>query len=208
MSFTSRDWSQLFEQTKKRIQVIKSQGRQLSSIESNAINNNMSTLDTQLKTMESHLLEFEIFPSEIARRRILLTNIKNLLINGTIMNDNSSTNNPMHRDNKGNLSNHGISLQHKELINQQDDMITDLGVGLDRLSAQADTIGMETKQHGKLLQAMEQETDSTTDNLMRQTARAKEMKDKADVCWLYICAAIEFVLLLILVLVGFTVGNL
>lgn len=207
MSFTSRDWSQLFEQTKKRIQVTKSQGRQFSTIELNAIKNNINTLDTQLKTMENHLLEFEMFPSEIARRKILLANIQKLLNAGSIVESSSSTN-PMHKDDKGNLSNYGLSLQHKEIINQQDEMIMDLGAGLDRLSNQANMIGVETKKQGKLLETMEQETDSTTDNLMKQTERAKEMKDKAQVCWLYIIAAVEFMLLLILVIAGFAVGNL
>lgn len=225
MSFTARDWSKNFEVTKKRLQNVRGQGRELSSGEHSTIAAALQQLDSQLKTMENCPLEFEMFPSELARRRVLLSSAQKLLNSGPCSkvgsfgsgngsglgggggpwgkdSSNNSVQNPL------NMSDRGLAQRQQQIIGLQDEMLGDISRNVDRLHGQAVTIGDQAKEHGRILESLEQETDGATSGLQAETAHAKAIKDKAQVCWLYVCVAVEFVLLFLLVILGFTSGNL
>jgi hypothetical protein len=213
MNFTARDWSQTFEATKKRIQYCKSQGKDISSIEYNALQNSLKTLDAQLKTMENCSLEFEMYPSELARRRVLLENAQNLLTSGAInkqvliqQSPSSPNSNAVH--NPLNTSTSGLAMRQQHIIQAQDAMLGEISVGVDKLHNQAQTIGEEAKTQSRLLESLEQETDTATTGLQVQTDHVNAIKEKSTACKLYVCIVVEFVLLLLFTILGFMEGNL
>lgn len=85
----------------------------------------------------------------------------------------------------------------------QDDMLDDISRGVDRLHGQARTIGEETKAQVKLIDNLEAHVDDATDALTSEARHAEEVKRKAEGCYMYICIAIEFVIIILLLLIGF-----
>jgi t-SNARE complex subunit (syntaxin) len=85
----------------------------------------------------------------------------------------------------------------------QDDMLVDISKGVDRLHGQATTIGEETKSHIKLIDNLENNVDDATEALTSEAKHAEEVKRKAEGCYMYICIAIEFVIIILLLLIGF-----
>lgn len=229
MSYTAREWSQNYEISKKKVHKCKTQKRgPYASQEFNEVTSMMKNLDLQLKTMASNPLEFEICSSELARRRVLLDNLQNLLNSGSIIKQSttpmdsgtpggwgsnsvnssnrssSATYNPMNN----NISNSGLQQRQQEVIRVQDDMLTDLSKNIDHMHYQATTIGEEAKQQTKLIEQLDIETESSTDALRNETKHVHVVWEQANICWLYVCIAVEFVVLFLLVILGFTSGNL
>jgi len=221
MSYTAREWSQNYETIKKKIHRYRTQTRgPYAAQELSEINSTVKNLDLQLKTMASNPLEFEICSSELGRRRVLLDNIQTLVVSGSIIKQStapmggsgsgggfgssSSTYNPMNN----NVSNSGLQQRQKDVISLQDDMLTDLSKNIDHLQFQANTIGDESKQQTKLIGQLDIDTESSTEALRNETKHVHVVWEQANICWLYVCIAVEFAILFILVILGFTSGNL
>ena len=85
----------------------------------------------------------------------------------------------------------------------QDEMILDLGAGVDRLRQNAQLIGDETKNSLRLLDDLDNNVEVATLALQEEGRHAERIKDKAKVCRMYICIAIEVVVILILVILAF-----
>ena len=200
MSFTARDWMQSYEVVKKRIQVNRSQGKgALLPTDVLAAKNTANSLENQLKIMTNNPLEYEICSSELARRGVLLENLRNLIAFGTISKQDSSSgaqHNPI-------LGEMGLVQQNKQIIALQDDMIMDIGKGMDRLANQANTMNEEAKVQSKLLQSMEQDTDRSTLALQNERKHMVKVDEATKMCWSYICIAVEVILLFILIILGF-----
>lgn len=79
-SFTSRDWLQLYETSKRQILNKRQSGSRLSDKESSQLLSNMKTLESQLKIMSSNVMEYEISTSEVARRQTLLDNLNKQML--------------------------------------------------------------------------------------------------------------------------------
>jgi hypothetical protein len=75
MTFTARDWLQLYDATKRQIVSKRQSGNRVSEKDSSALATNLKTLESQLKIMSSNLMEYEIATSEIARRQTLIDNL-------------------------------------------------------------------------------------------------------------------------------------
>jgi small nuclear ribonucleoprotein (snRNP)-like protein len=80
MSFTARDWYQLYETTKRQIVNKRQNGSRMTDKESGALTGNIQTLDSQLNIMSNNVMEYEIATSEIARRQTLLENLKKQML--------------------------------------------------------------------------------------------------------------------------------
>ena len=156
MSYTAREWSQNYDTAKKKLYSYKTQGRNpYSASDLNQLVATVKSLDLQLKTMTSNPLEFEICSSELARRRVLLDNLQNLLNFGSISQQtissssgpvgssasSSATYNPINNS----TSNSGLQQRQHQVIQQQDTMLVDLGKNMDTLQNQAAAIGDESK---------------------------------------------------------------
>ena len=82
----------------------------------------------------------------------------------------------------------------------QDDMVVDLGRGVDRLHNQAVVIGDEAKQQTTLLTNIDSRVEVATEGLKEEASHAKLVASKAASCYLYICVAVEVIIILILII--------
>lgn len=220
MEITSRNWTQQYESLKKKIQQKRINGEPFSSEEVQSINSIVEKLISQLSTMSKNPLQYEIVASEVARRQILMDNMKKqtAIIRAnvtsetssgmavpqgrgtTFMSTSKSTYNPIASgDHKGKA----VMQRQEQIMKLQDDMISDIEVGVDRLHGQALAMGDETKSHVRLLDDLDTNVEVATAALQAEAKHAADIKDKARVCWMYICIAVEVVILVLLMVVAF-----
>jgi len=93
--------------------------------------------------------------------------------------------------------------RQKDVLAMQDSMVSDIGKGVDRLHRQAVTIGDEAKTQTVLLEDIDESVDHATDGLKEETAHAKLVASKAASCYLYICVAVEVVIIFVLLILMF-----
>ena len=194
---SNRDWTSLYDATKRRIISRRQMGQSVPAQESKGINESIAQLDAQLKLMMSSPMEYELAASEIARRQVLVESLQKMMQNTTSSvqsfgvqsssggSVNTGTFNPMATTDKG------LVQRQKDIIKLQDEMILDIGAGVDRLHAHAVGIGEETKAQTRLLDDLELNVDDTSDALNAEAKHANQVKEKAASCGIYICVAIE-----------------
>jgi len=85
----------------------------------------------------------------------------------------------------------------------QDEMLLDIGAGVQRLHHQALTIGDEAKMSSRLLDDLDGNVEMATQALHAEAKHAKEIREKTRNCWLYVCIAAEVVVILILLIIAF-----
>lgn len=85
----------------------------------------------------------------------------------------------------------------------QDDMILEIGDGVDRLHRQAVGIGDEAKLHVRLLDDLDSNVDNATSALQAESAHAERIKDQSRICYMYICIGIEVLLIVLLLIIAF-----
>jgi hypothetical protein len=204
-----RDWGRIYEATKRQIISKRQMGQGIPAAESRAISEAIGQLDSQLKDMMASPMEYEIAPSELARRQSLVENLQKQMAivpqgvggfgqsgggsGGGGGGSSAGVTNPM------NHSDRGLMQRQKDVIRLQDDMVTDIGHGVDRLHVQATGIGEETKIHTRLLDDLEGHVDDTAGALTAESQRANEVREKAGGCAMYVCVAVEFLVLMILI---------
>ena len=87
-------------------------------------------------------------------------------------------------------------------MRQQDDLIDDLAVGMDRLKNQTVAIGDEARMHVNLLNDMETNLDSAHASLQGETNRAMRLREDSSLWRLQLIVAGLFILLILLILMG------
>jgi hypothetical protein len=101
-------------------------------------------------------------------------------------------------------SDRALVQRQQEVIKLQDDMLLDVEKGVDRLHNQALQIGDEVKAHVRLLDDLDSNVDIATAALQAEARHAERIKDKAQVCWMYICVAVETIVLFLLIILVLT----
>ena len=197
----------MYDTTKRQIITQRRTAQKLPDRDVQVLRKNIKTLDSQLKVMSSNLMEYEMVTSEIARRQTLLENLnKQMMYVAAHVSSNSSSGsnagsgvalNPMQTTDKG------LIQRQKDVMQLQDDMLVDIGHGVDRLHGQAKDIGEETKSHIVLLDNLEANVDDATDALQAEAIHAQKVRQKAAGCWMYICVAIEFVVIVLLLIIAY-----
>jgi hypothetical protein len=130
-----RDWSRIYEATKRQIISKRQMGQGIPAAESRAISEAIGQLDSQLKDMMASPMEYEIAPSELARRQSLVENLQKQMAivpkgvggfgqGGGGGGSSASVANPMTH------SDRGLMQRQKDVIRLQDDMISDIGQGM------------------------------------------------------------------------------
>mmetsp|Transcript_8055 Transcript_8055/g.13402 ORF Transcript_8055/g.13402 Transcript_8055/m.13402 type:complete len:229 (-) Transcript_8055:1043-1729(-) len=197
---TARDWSAQYEGLKKRIQNQRMNGVPFSSEDKISIDAQINVLDAQLKTMGANVLQYELTASEVARRGVLIENMKKITANAFSRSGGSGAT-------IGSAGSAGGSQQAQrqaDIMKQQDEMILELGSGVDRLHDKARVIGDETKTHTRLLDDLDTNVEIATAALQAEAAHAAEIKEKGQVCYMYICIAVEVAILLLLIILAFS----
>ena len=198
---TAKEWSVQFSSLKERIQAKRKHGEIFTYQEAKVLINTLNTLDEQLKQMVNSPLQYEISHSELARRQILVENIRKQCVSSTNTNQGISaptSYNPV------STSDQGLLQRQKDMIKVQDDMLLDIGAGVNRLHGQAIAIGDEVKMSTRLLDDLEDNVDLATSSLNAEAKHAAAIKEKAKVCYMYICIAIEVIIIFLLIILLFT----
>lgn len=155
-----------------------------------------------------HLLPYRC-ASEVARRQALIESLSKQLVllenvgkssssfSVTTSSHETAAMNPMQ------MNDASLLQRQRDVMSMQDSMVTDIGRGVDRLHRQAVTIGEEAKTQTTLLEDIDESVDHATDGLKEETAHAKLVASKAASCYLYICIAVEVVIIFVLLILMF-----
>ncbi len=63
---------------------------------------------------------------------------------------------------------------------------------------------MEAKAHTRLLDDLDSNVDIATAALQAEAKHAEKIKEQTQMCWMYICIAVEVIILFLLIVVMFT----
>lgn len=206
MEMSSRDWTQQYESLKKRIQNQRINGVNFTNEDIRMIEKQISILEAQLKTMSGNALEYELAASEIARRETLLANVKVLTGNLFARTNPHGGGGSQSGLNKSpyNSTGGGNQVQtQQDIMKLQDDMVREIGTGVDRLHGKARIIGEEAKAHVRLLDDLDTNVEIASAALQAEAHHAAEIKEKGKVCYMYICIAVEIAVLLLLLILAF-----
>lgn len=211
MDFSARNWAQQYETLKRQIQSKRINSENFSKNEVDMIQTSTDKLAAELKSMSNNPLHYELSASEIARRQVLMDSLKkqvmvlraNLASGGGGNGRSTSVAKIENSYNPMTTTDRGLIQKQSDVIKLQDEMIADIESGVDRLHGQAIAIGDETKSQVRLLDDLDTNVESATAALHAEAKHAAEIKDKARVCWMYVCIGVEVVILLLLVVVSF-----
>ena len=96
------------------------------------------------------------------------------------------------------------SSMFKDMVRMQDEQLDDLARGVDRLGNLANTMNDETTLHVKLLDDLDQSVDRAATGLRAETKHAEKVREQSANCWMYICIAVLFLCLVLLLVLGFS----
>lgn len=223
----TREWIQKYEFIKTRIQRTRKSSNGVTPADKKSISAVLVALDTQLRSFSASPIDYEIVPSELARRQILLDNLKKqvtqapmsaaLLVTHSLSSasaSNDSNNSPMHprasgaafgdAPASGGGGGGGVGStqvhRHKDMIRLQDEMLQDIERGVGRLLDQAGTIKEEAREQTSLMGGLEARVDEAARGLESETERARQMRLKVQLCWMYGAISAELILLLLLII--------
>jgi hypothetical protein len=147
------------------------------------------SLQQGLQRLDGALENLSLQQGEIQRRRRLIQHLQQ-----------TSTGTASSGGNGGGGG--GQQSQMAMAMRQQDDMIDDLAVGVNRLKHQTVAIGDEAKLHVNLLSDMETNLDSAHAGLEGETRRAAQLKEDQSIWRLQLIVAGLSVLLILLIFLG------
>ena len=92
------------------------------------------------------------------------------------------------------------------LFQDQDNILNDIGYGVDRLHSMANDMHEEASIHERLLDNMESNIDVTAISLHAEAKRAAALKERVGNFRLYVCLIVEILILFLLLLLLATRG--
>ena len=95
------------------------------------------------------------------------------------------------------------STMFKDMVRMQDEQLDDLARGVDRLGNLANTMNDETTLHVNLLDDLDRSVDQAATGLRAETQHAERVRAQSANCWMYICIAVLFLTLVLLLVLGF-----
>lgn len=206
-----------YDGIKKKIQSIRAQTLQITPDELKGINATVNTLENQLKLMAESPGRYDLVASEIARRQVLVENLKKVLADGTLIKvrtagqpgaaagNNVNSNQSRTEYNPMTMSDRALVQRQKDVIKMQDEMLVDIEKGVGRLHEKALEIGDETKLHTRLLDDLDSNVDIATAALQAEAKHAEKIKEQTKMCWMYICIIVEVMVLVLLLVLMFSV---
>jgi len=223
------DYSALKEAVKSR----RITGLGLSEEDCSYFNQSANSLHANLKILASAPQSNGLVGSEIARRQVLVDNMKKqiqALASANFVVEGGDSNSQFHPDaaparasvpnsvwdssddltsatlkhNRGSgyskvsTSEQGLGQRIMEMTSMHDGILDDIDQGVTRLAEQANLMGEETTMSTKLLDDMEGNVDQAAYALRNETNRAESIKEQVVKLKLYICIAVEVVVIVIL----------
>jgi hypothetical protein len=219
MEEQASNWTHYYAELKGKTQSIRKSGVAISALQHLELDESWKKLQRSLKTIQDAPMEYEICASELARRMMIIENLKKSI--GLIRNTDSSlgTGGPNKSSSVGSVggsfggsddftknpmihvSDAGLVQQQREQMKKQDMMILNIEQGVNRLHQKAVAIGDESKLQNRMLDDLDVHVDIATEGLREEAKHADEVKETGKVCYMYICAAVEIIVLFILILI-------
>eukprot|EP00615_Pteridomonas_danica_P009364 CAMPEP_0114336516 /NCGR_PEP_ID=MMETSP0101-20121206/5762_1 /TAXON_ID=38822 ORGANISM="Pteridomonas danica, Strain PT" /NCGR_SAMPLE_ID=MMETSP0101 /ASSEMBLY_ACC=CAM_ASM_000211 /LENGTH=193 /DNA_ID=CAMNT_0001468471 /DNA_START=138 /DNA_END=719 /DNA_ORIENTATION=- len=191
---SSEHWLESYEKTANQIAEIN------DSHVRPAIVAAVKKLDQQLQEMEANPSKYVLDYKELARRRELLKvlqdKIKPVFGGGTFIRPPSDAGSPTNGVQLG-------AFQQRQMMAEQDLLVDEIGLGVDRLHERAVNIKDESKLHTSLLSDMDVDVEKAMSGLERETRNATEVRKKTSNCSLYGCIILLLVVLVFLLILGF-----
>mmetsp|Transcript_4282 Transcript_4282/g.8926 ORF Transcript_4282/g.8926 Transcript_4282/m.8926 type:complete len:198 (+) Transcript_4282:131-724(+) len=196
MEFTAQDWLEDFEKTAN---IAEQHGNPAGS--SAGLNKAVARLDSGLKQIEKDPAAFRIDAREVQRRRGLVDGLKSQIGykepvygGGTFVRPagDMAPSTPMDR-----------LAQQRMVAAEQDVLIDEIADGVDRLHDRAIMINEESTLHKSLLDDMDVDVDKATMGLRQQTKTANKIRQSTSNCYMYICIAVLFGILMLLLIISF-----
>jgi hypothetical protein len=215
-------WSADYDAKKAAFYAIRAKGLFLTEEQHQKFMSEFAGLRHYLKKVNTELGIGTIPPSDLARREVLISNLEdavrrayvpkatNLGTSGNSFGSNGSREQSMIDGgvfNPMELSGHGLMLHNKATIKLQDEIIQEIGSGVERLHQHAVTIGEEAKIHNTLLSALDDNVDAGAEALRTEAKHAEDVRQKSRMCHLYICLVVEILTLVILAIVYMNHGK-
>ena len=211
-------WSTQLQGLKREIISKRSTGIPLSSDDAQSYGTSLDRLHAQLRTMSTSPEEYGISASELSRREVLLENLRVMMLKGVhsaaatasasasfasnasggSFSTHSINSQPGTVYNPVEISNKGLSVQREQVLKQQDAILSQINVGVDRLFHQAVNIGEEASVHSRLLDSLDDNVDVTQRALKEEAKHAEVIREKTRFFYLYLCIAFEVIVIVLL----------
>ena len=114
----------------------------------------------------------------------------------------TSAGNPLHKDevvNPMDLSISGLKMHNMQRLSQQDEIIAEIGTGVERVHQQALDIGEEASIQHHLISKLDESVEAGAEALKEEALHAEAVRKTTRMCRLYMCLALEAVILLIVI---------
>ena len=172
----------------------------------------LTRLDTALRTHEANPMQHKIGSGEAQRRRERMTQLKAKLLQlSTDEEENASATSSRRRgtarsamavedtEDTAALSNSQLYAQQRQTIAQQDEKLDNILAGVHTLKAISSDIHSELDVHNQLLTDLDQQMDHT-DNKLRANVRKIAVIEKRARGWLSVCCMVVWIVLIVLLL--------
>ena len=215
-----REWASQFDQLRNKVRAVRMRGMVPSTEEHRGYQSALATVKEGFENIKANNTSHAVAASEIARREVLLGNlnkeIKEIMASSSVKVMDSNASNLGQRTDGGSgsvitnpirLSDRGLVQRQEAAIREQDDMINEIGSGVGRLHKQALEMGRESNLQSKLVDSLETDVENAADDLREEARHANEVREKTKMFGLYVCAFIELVLVIILIVVVISNGG-
>ena len=171
----------------------------------------LSRLDSSLRTHEANPLQHKIGSGEAQRRREKMTELKAKLARLSADEESTSSASSRRRgtarssmavedsEETVSLSNAQLYAQQRDTIAQQDEKLDNILAGVHTLKAISTDIHSELDVHNQLLTDLDQQMDHT-DNKLRANVRKIAVIEKRARGWLSVCCMVVWIVMIVLLL--------
>jgi len=202
-------WSTQYEAVKRGVVNRRQSGIPLTQSEVRSHQDKITNLTSALRPMVASPDDYGLAASECARREFLLEGLRSLLVAAPSLTSSAGGGGTMYSQRPSSslipvqISNAGLSVQREEALKEQDSILEDISSGVDRLFRRALVIGDEAAAHTRLLDAMDDNVDTTQRALKEEAKHAAEVREKSRSFYLYLCIAFEVLVILLLTVIYF-----
>jgi hypothetical protein len=216
-SSSSLSWDDKYKQVKKQISDClvekRCKGENINKITINDITKSIDGLDKDSSSrIESETAKRKLLTDTLRKNLCLLSPpiasssrssfASNNSINPLQISRPSLNNNNNSSSNTNDKTSDRILIdRQKDIIRIQDDMLDDIDKGIGRIKEQALTINDEVKLQNKILTKLDHQVDDATEGLRQEARHAEQIRQKSQMCVLYIFVIIEVLIIAILLVV-------
>jgi len=217
-SSSSLSWDDKYKQVKKQISDClvekRCKGENISKSTISDITKSIDGLDKDSSSrIESETAKRKLLTDTLRKNLCLLSpplasssrssfasnnSINPLQISRPSLNNNNNSSNSNNNDK---TSDRILIDRQKDIIRIQDDMLEDIDKGIGRIKEQALTINDEVKLQNKILTKLDHQVDDATEGLREEARHAEQIRQKSQMCVLYIFVIIEILIIAILLVV-------